>query len=797
METGTKSFLVLFICLILPGTLIAQPRSVQVMDSLHRQPVPFALLSFPETGKGEMADLQGRLSISAKAGDRLVFSALGFMPRSFSGETLPDTVWLIPRPRSMEELVVAPPYEKIRRLIETAISQKSRNNPENYPAYQCHIYYKMVLQAALPEDSATRATLPSLDSFLADHDLLVAESYTHRAYQKPGRVQETVLASRLSGFKESPFAPLITQTLPFHAYNDYIELNQKKYGNPLAKGWERRYVFTLAEEWIQGEDTFFVLPFWPKKAYQSQGLRGQLVLCSDGYAISHLEASTADTSLGLTLSFEQAYAPIEGKWFPQALQYRLSLKPRQATQWLVQLSGYSQVDSVGFSLPASFSFRRAYPVQQHRKADQRTEAEWETYRPEPLSPREERSLAILDSLSEEQDWESMLRALGKVSTEGKLPLGPLDVDLGRIWTYNRQENLRLGLGLSTNEKLSPYLSLGGWAGYGFRDRVWKYGADLRLRPWAHPDQEIHLYYSRDYVNKGQRLLPSELRSRWASTLLFFLVDEVETLGAEARWRWGYFDLGIGGVLETLRPGPPLRFQGPVEKDLPWERREARLNLRYAFGEKRIPVFGTYLAQKTEFPIAYVSLAAGTLKAGPYSVPYVRGMAALQWEKRFPRWGRDSWILELGGLRTEDNRALPLSFLPAIHGLRMGPPAQVYFWGGLMTVYPHASHSDRYLRLGYRHIMEMPLYHRPWSSPHLGFSHLFWLGQLHESHRMANEISGPAVRSFHESGILVHRLLRIRYLNLFYVQLQAGLLFPWTGGRLLQEPPRLAFTLEIE
>ena len=59
--------------------------------------------------------------------------------------------------------------------------------------------------------------------------------------------------------------------------------------------------------------------------------------------------------------------------------------------------------------------------------------------------------------------------------EGKIPVNIVDVDLLRLFSYNQYENVRLGAGLQTNEKFIKWLSLGGWAGYGFGDKQWKYG----------------------------------------------------------------------------------------------------------------------------------------------------------------------------------------------------------------------------------------------------------------------------------------------------------------------------------
>lgn len=773
---------------------IAQPRRVQLLDGKTGNPISFATIHYMGTGEGEIADKEGRCWIRAVQADSLEVRCLGYATRRIKIAAVGDTLHLNALPPEMEELVVRPPYEKLRWLIQQAIAHKSKHDPDQLEAYSCAIYYKMKIQGYLP-DSLAEDSLRKLSDFLENHDLLLSETYTHRAYQKPGRLQETVKASRMAGMKKTAFANLITDQLPFDAYQDFIRLHQKNFYHPLSPGWERRYHYLLADQIQNGEDTLFVLHFWPKPAYRNLGLQGRLILSSQGYALTRIAATTADTSIGLSTSFLQTYQRVQGHWFPKTLQYETTVKSRHALRPLLRLEGMAEVDEISFNLPPGFRFSKAYPVKIDPKVDQRSEEEWSQYRPQPLTDREKKSYAVIDTWMEEQGLENLLYSLGALATRKAWPLGPIDLDLARVWSYNSLEGTRWGLGLYTNDRVSSFISLGGWAAYGIRDQAWKYGGEVRWFPLGHRDHWLKFSYSKDYQNTGQRFLPPALDHRLLSSFLFYEVDRVRSVGVEAQTRRGYFDIHAGFQHQRITPLRVRRFEPSLSRT--WTRTEIRAGLRYAFGEVRVPSFGAYLSQETPCPVFYFQGGLGKLQVEDYEVPYGRAMAALTYQTERNRWGKDQWRLEAGAIQTQNQAPLPTSFLLGVNGHRMHQSWQVYAWGGLMTVYPYAYFADRYLSLGYRHDWNPFLYAHRWSRPALAISHQLWWGGAHEHHQKANPETPFPRGPVQETGILVPGLLRLRYLNLIYIQLQVGLLFPWEFPIRGPGPPRLALSLHLE
>ncbi|MEM7040113.1 MAG: hypothetical protein AAF570_24285, partial [Bacteroidota bacterium] len=129
----------------------------------------------------------------------------------------------------------------------------------------------------------------------------------------------------------------------------------------------------------------------------------------------------------------------------------------------------------------------------------------------PLTARDSLTYHRIDSIGEKLGLASLFNQTWNL-LENRLAIGPVDVLLNRLMTANRVENVRLGIGLATNEKLSRRVELNGFFGYGIRDRAMKYGGGLQIRPLG--DERLYLggFYARDLVESGHRRIGVRPRS---------------------------------------------------------------------------------------------------------------------------------------------------------------------------------------------------------------------------------------------------------------------------------------------
>ena len=113
-------------------------------------------------------------------------------------------------------------------------------------------------------------------------------------------------------------------------------------------------------------------------------------------------------------------------------------------------------------------------------ASKRDDAFWNGYRTDTLDTKELRTYQTIDSISAAENLETKLKWAERLLS-GRIPVGPFDLLLDRFMRLNDYEGYRLGVGATTNDKVSRYFSLGGYFAYGFKDKEWKYGGDFTLK----------------------------------------------------------------------------------------------------------------------------------------------------------------------------------------------------------------------------------------------------------------------------------------------------------------------------
>lgn len=806
----SRFFIFLLSPLILSFTGYAQVWHGQVLDKTDRQPLPFATIRLGGTTAGMVTDMNGFFTVEKKRNETPIeISYLGYVSDTVLLDRTVDTLRILLQraPAELQGYIFRPPYEKIRRILDNCIARRKEHHPEQYPWYRCHVYYKMIADILLPD-----STLEEIKSdtgemtvykFLTGQHLLLSETYSIRTWEKPQKLQEEVRASRLSGFKKSLFTSLITDVLPFHAYSDYLTLNGKDYHNPVSKGYASRYDFHLQEELIRENDTIWQLGFRPK----SPGippLSGSVYISSDGYAIAYLLATAEDVYLKRKVKIEHQYGQTEGKWFPRELNYIIDWQQETSytgdsgkvrkMPYTLRMNGRSVIDSISWEKDPEFRFDKSKTVKLLPDADERDAVHWGQLRPVPLQLTEEKTYRFNDSLMEAVRMDRFVHYLDKI-TEGKFPVGPLDLDLKKVYRFNRYEGSRWGLGIQTNEKLFKYASLGGWAGYGHRDFKWKYGGFLEIYP-QQPEKDflIRASWERDLKDPGSVQLHPEIDHTLLRMFLLYRADLVESIQLSATKRIGYGQYTLSVARENVQPQYAYARVYKEAASSSFTADEISLQARYAYAERRVPLFGRYYSSGSRYPVLYGKLKAGRIPYPREQARYLQLVAGIAWEKHINRIGKEHLSLMAG--KSWSNAPLPLSKLFAGNGLRFDQ-ISLYTFGGMLTLFPYEYYSDRFLQVSWKHDFDRKLYHTLYSSPFLSIAHnLLWGDLKHPEIHRGVDFGIPSA-AYHESGLLVNNIIRIPYMKLYYLTFNIGYFYHWKPPQSLEKNGRLTLGLGFE
>jgi Family of unknown function (DUF5686)/CarboxypepD_reg-like domain len=785
-----KGGLLLLVVLV---NLCAAAQSVRgrVRDAMTNEVLPFATIKAVGTAIGTVADWDGKFELALQPTQtgtvkvtEIEISCLGYAVQRVPVAQEPYNILLRPLQGQLNETVIRPPYEKIRRIINTAIDHKPGNNPDHYEWYQCNIYYKMIADAAnldqFKTDTAQR--IEKLRNFFEKQHLLISETFSKRTHKQPQFLHEEVLSTRFSGYK-TLITNLVTDILPFHCYDDFFVLNGKEYHNPISKGFERYFDFYIQNELLEGKDTIWEFSFYPK-GHKSNEIKGRVFINSSNYAISYLSAATKDTFLKQNTKIEQEYeqhylSKNTVKWFPKHLNYVVEWEqPMKDKTFPFRITGTSVIDSVHFEEENNFKFDKAHTIVHHDNSANENMLDW--FRPDSLTEKEKKTYTVIDSLGRENHFDDILKVASKLP-DNKLQFGYCDVDVRQLFIYNQYEGVRLGLGLQTNDKLVKHFSVGGYAGYGFADAHWKYGGFVAMHFDKYHEFTAKAGYSDDVREPGKIALNKDLDNSYLDQYLMWRADRVQSCFMNLKKKAGYWNFELNASTENISPMYSYLFTYHGINYSQYQVSEVSIATRYAYAEKTSPVFGYYYSLGSKFPIWYNIFTYGNVLGNGLQIPYAQIVTAITYQKHINRIGNEQLLLEGGFSQSE--QTLPLSKLFAANGYNYNAgdktDPSIYTFGGMMTIIPYRFYTDKFVQLCLKHDFDWRLFvhnvpHTTLSfAPSVSLQYNALFGTL--NHPEAQQLANIAVPTdgYHEAGVLLNNLVRIKYMNIAYIAVHLG------------------------
>jgi hypothetical protein len=526
-------------------------------------------------------------------------------------------------------------------------------------------------------------------------------------------------------------------------------------------------------EFINEEDTVFEISYFPKKNKNFNALRGKMYISSQGYALKSIVAQPNDKR-SITFTFKQEYARKGGRWFPSHLEEEIAFKVKTFASGPKKFSGLypayfvsAQIDSVSF---VNRPFKpRLETIFLDEKSIRNSDTLLDKYRPVALTLNEIKAYHQIDSVMKKKHYimDYVLNSITKIN-EGKISINKIDVDLPRIYSKNRYENSRWGLGLHTNENMIKFLSVGGYFGYGTKDKKWKYGGDAEFTFSRARDIKLKYSYQNSLKEPGREM----------SNSLHFVADYLRNLES---WR---FDQCVENRLEasahvikslkinlslntnSLSPLYDYIFHGNRLTDYISD--YAQIGLRYApgakystLGKQRLniaggnPVFNLTYTRGVDFLRAN-SFVFNKLEASMYLVAY-NG-----------RIGQTNLFLEGGYI----DRPLPYGLLFTGEGSK-NDLFSYFIPRTFQTMLPYEFLSDRYANLFFTHNFGSLLLKTKKFSPEFNFSYNAGWGNLDNVSEHAGIQFQIKDHVYQETGLIIDNLFNVKYLDFFAVKFGIG------------------------
>lgn len=490
---------------------IAAQEKFQVRDKASQESVPFVKV-LPEGKQAIHADLDGYFTLDSTV---RIFQLkfMGYRDTTIQVASIaPDKIIFMAADVFMfEEVKIVPGENPAHRIIDQVIANRKKNSPTENNAFRYDSYSKFYFtmdQKALdniPENTKD-STLIRIRNFFDSQYLFLMESSSERQFMPPSRDKETIKAYKVSGFTDPMFSTFANEMQSFSFYENQFELLGKSYINPIALGGTRRYLFILEDTTIRGADTTYTISFRPRKGKNFDGLKGQLFINTNGFAIEKVISEPYQPGEGFTIKVVQEYEFIEGKkWFPVKLSSEMGMPAIKMNSTLENAAivgkGNTYISNIVLDPELKKRDFSNISVETSLNAGSRSDKDWDSTRFYSLTEQERKTYRVIDSISKEYNFDQRLVLLSALS-EGKIPLGRFNMDIRRLISYNLYENYRFGLGLETSQKIMKRATVGGYFGWATRDKEWKYGGFSDFKLYPKKEFRLRLVYQQDLLQRG-------------------------------------------------------------------------------------------------------------------------------------------------------------------------------------------------------------------------------------------------------------------------------------------------------
>ncbi len=515
-----------------------------IIDFESNKPLAFVNIVYNNKNQGIISDMDGKFTFSnIDRIDFLKFSYLGYKTIIINKEAIYSEKFLTVRMENedfkIDEVVVFPGENPAHRIINRVIENNKINNPENLPDYKYMAYNKMIFTMNLEqpendyETNKPDSAYIKMKSFLENQHIFMMESISERKYKKPGKINEIVLASKVSGLKYPSFILLATQLQSFSFYDDMITLLDSRYVNPVSNGSTNRYFFNIEDTTISERgDTVFSISFKPKKNKNFEGLSGILNINTYKYAIQSVLASPVETNGILDIKIMQNYKLINDEfWFPSELNTDLLFgnlvkSPNENIKTNLIGIGKSYITNIEVNKQDENTKFKAIELEANNSAFRPNDSLWMKYRIEPLSMKEIKTYEVMDSIGKENNLDLKLKTIKTISL-GYIPVSFINLSVLSLLDFNVYEGFRPGIGFITNEKLSPHYSIGSNIAYGFKDERIKYGGLLLFNLSPQSELKITLEYKNDVMeSSGYSFFNENIGFNSSDAFRYYLIKDM-------------------------------------------------------------------------------------------------------------------------------------------------------------------------------------------------------------------------------------------------------------------------------
>lgn len=747
---------------------------IQIKDNRSQETIPFVKIT-ADNQPAILADIDGYFTIDLKAVKTIKLRTMGYLDTTISTIDITNNeIFLNADIELLDEVKVLPGVNPAHRIIDQVIANRKKNSPLANNAFEYNSYSKFYFTmdpTALEQIPAETqdTSLIQIRNLFSSQYLFLMESSSTRKFMPPNKDKETITAYKVSGFKDPMFSTFANEMQSFSFYDNQFELMGKAYINPIALGGTRRYWFLMEDTTVVGLDTTFIISYRPRDGKNFDGLKGQLYINTNGWAIEKVIAEPYESGDAITIRVVQEYELIEGKkWFPVKLSSEVGIPLLSINSELKNSSivgkGNTYVDNIVLDPDLRRRDFGSVAIETARDAGRKSDNHWDSTRVYNLTDQERKTYQVIDSFSKENRIEGRLKLLMALA-DAKLPLGNINLDLLRLANYNMYEGFRLGLGLETSEKLMKRITVGGYFAYGTKDKDWKYGGFSDFKLYPKKNFELHLRYQQDVAERGGDrfyYLKDGINLNYMLRNLYSMNKDRQRLAEVALS--GYIrptmKLAIFSNYQRISYTQGYQFarNGAVEADQV-DISEVGVEFSWHFREKILQLGNKRISKGSKFPKLKVKAAQGIAGVFDSKYAYLNLNAELSQDVSLRGFGNFIWTITAS--QTEGQVPLFLLHTGNATGVRWRLTVPNTF----ETMEPSKFYNDQQVSLFTRLRLLSWKTSKNWFQPQLSVHHAIGYGTMRNKENHPNTVFSSMDKGYYEGGIILDKLLVSKFLSI--------------------------------
>jgi len=654
--------------------------SGHVKDESTSEAIAFCNVFFKGTNIGTFTDENGFFEFSSpELHDSLHVTYVGYQDLAIPTTSANDQAinfLLQPSAVLLETAVVQAGENPAHPIMKMVIANKSKNQLKNLGDYNCKEYCKVEIDLEGLEKLKNNKLLKSfdyvfehVDSTSEDNAFLpvyFTETISNISFDAEAKkTGKDYLANKASGLENQSVIQFVNDFQEdYNIYENWIEIFGKPFAGPFADRGFGYYEYYLVDSSLVAGDKFYRIKFKPKRK-QECTFTGHCWIHAASSAVQEVTMKMSeDVNINYVkmVNIHQAFKNFKGIWIPEKQQTKIHLKPLNKIPGMIGRKSSHFYDHL--VIPANTESMDERSLISSSEKLSMDEDYWLQERPEELSIKEQAIYTMIDSMENIKQYKTFSEVI-KIIAAGTMELGPLEVGpYFSLTSNNVLEGQRFKIGAWTSSKFSRKVRLGGFIGYGLKDKRFKYGGDLKWILNKNPRMVIGASYKNDNdlntdndfeVGEGN-MLASFLRRDIAQKLI---LDKKTQLYFERFWNSGFYarilfmHYDMDPVGHLMADGSGFNFayldNGNVDSvaDTTVTTAELKFKVKYTYKEKFLDTGFSRRSMGSKYPSIGIEYAIGTKGIMGSEHDYHKLHLDMSHTARFSPFGEMELLLEAG------------------------------------------------------------------------------------------------------------------------------------------------------